>query len=290
LEENVELFKPKLIIAGASAYSREYDYERMRKIADKTEAYLLSDMAHISGLVAAKLIKSPFDFSDVVTTTTHKTLRGPRAGLIFYRKGVKKETKTGPVLYDLEDRINFGVFPCLQGGPHNNTIAAISVSLKEAMEPEFKQYQQQVLKNAKALANQMIKMGYVIVSGGTDTHLMLVDLRSKNIDGARIDAVLEACGITANKNSVPGDTKPFVPGGIRLGTPAMTTRGFVESDFEKVGVFIDRGIQIGLELNKIGENSKKLQTFVDYLKNTKTPKIEELRNEVEKFASKFPMP
>jgi len=289
LEENSQLYRPNLIIAGASAYPREYDYKRMRQIADKVGAILLSDMAHISGLVAAQEIGDPFEYSDIVTTTTHKTLRGPRAGLIFFRKGTRI-VDGQEVPYDFEEKINFAVFPALQGGPHNNTIAAISVALKEALSPEFKQYQRQVKKNAAHLAKSLTSKGYTLVSGGTDNHLMLLDLRPQNIDGARVDAVLEACNITLNKNAVPGDTKPFVPGGVRIGTPAMTTRGLVEADFEKVADFIDRGIKIALKVNAEGENSKKLKTFQSSLESKTYPEIVALKKEVTEFAKKFPMP
>jgi len=290
LAESAELFKPNLIIAGASAYPREYDYKRMREICDAQGSYLLSDMAHISGLVAAQITADPFEYSDIVTTTTHKTLRGPRAGLIYFRKGVKSVEKGVETKYDLEEKINFSVFPSFQGGPHNNTIAGISVALKEALSPEFKQYQIQVKKNAKSLADALVKRGYTLVSGGTDNHLMLVDLRPQTIDGARVDALLEQCDITVNKNSVPGDTKPFVPGGVRLGTPALTTRGLVESDFVKVAEFIDRGIKIAIRINTQGENAKKLKSFKDAVENTKDSEVLALRKEVQDFATKFPMP
>lgn len=293
LEKNALLFKPKLIIAGGSAYPRHYDYERMRKVADSVNAYLLSDMAHISGLVAAKIGPSPFDYSDVVTTTTHKTLRGPRGGLIFYRKGVRSVDKKGnETLYDLESRINSAVFPALQGGPHNHTIAGISVALKEALSPEFKKYQEQVIKNSQTLASELQKLGYTLVSGGTDNHLLLVDLRPQNVDGARVDAVTEKACIYANKNSVPGDTRPFIPGGVRLGTPAMTSRGLVESDFVEVAKFFDRAVNITRKINEelVSQGKKKLSDFQNALKENKYPELEKLREEVEAFSSKFPMP
>ena len=183
MEENAALFRPKLLVAGASAYACLIDYERMRKIADQHKAYLLSDMAHISGLVSAGVIPSPFDYSDIVTTTTHKSLRGPRGAMIFYRKGQRSvNKKTGePVLYDLEDKINFAVFPGLQGGPHNHTIAALATALKQASTPEYKKYQAQVLKNSKKFADTLIQKGYKLVGGGTDTHLVLVDLRPNSV-------------------------------------------------------------------------------------------------------------
>jgi len=278
-----------LIIAGASAYPRDYDYKKMRQIADANDAILLSDMAHISGLVAAGITSNPFEYSDIVTTTTHKTLRGPRSGLIFFRKGVQKVEKGQEIKYDYEEKINWAVFPALQGGPHNNTIAAVSVALHEAMQPEFKQYQIRVKQNAKRLAEHLISKGYKLVSGGTDNHLMLLDLRPQSIDGSRVDSLLDRCHITVNKNAVPGDTKPLVPGGIRLGTPALTTRGLSESDFVQVGDFIDEGIKIAIKYNTIGENGKKLKTFKDYV-TTDHSEIVSLKKKVVEFAKKFDMP
>jgi len=289
LADLAETFRPNLIIAGASAYPRNYDYKKMREVSDINGSYLLADIAHISGLIVAGIGANPFEFADVVTTTTHKTLRGPRAGLIFYRKGVKKVEKGKEILYDYEEKINFSVFPSFQGGPHNNTIAGISVALKEAMSPEFKTYQHQVVKNSKKLAESLLSKGYTLVSGGTDNHLMLVDLRPQNIDGARVDAILEKCDITVNKNSVPGDTRPFVPGGVRLGTPALTTRGFNEKDFEKVAEFIDRGIKAAIKVNAEGENNKLLKTFKEAL-NKEYPEITAIKKDVNVFAKQFPMP
>eukprot|EP01102_Stenamoeba_stenopodia_P001425 TRINITY_DN1123_c0_g1_i1.p1 TRINITY_DN1123_c0_g1~~TRINITY_DN1123_c0_g1_i1.p1 ORF type:complete len:514 (-),score=125.68 TRINITY_DN1123_c0_g1_i1:68-1609(-) len=293
LEKTAALFRPRLIIAGASAYSRDYDYKRMRKIADSVGALLMADIAHISGLAAAGLTTDPFEYSDIVTTTTHKTLRGPRGGMIFYRKGVRSvDAKGNKTLYDLEEKINFAVFPSLQGGPHNNAIAALAVALKEALTPEFKEYQSQVKKNSAHLAKVMMQLGYNLVSGGTDNHLILVDLRAKDIDGARAEKVLEYCNITVNKNAVPGDTKPFVPGGLRVGTPALTSRGLKEADFEKVAHFIDRGISIAIKFNREGENSKRLKDFQESLEKKKSEdsELNALRKEVEAFASSFPMP
>jgi glycine hydroxymethyltransferase len=182
LELLASSFRPKLIIAGASAYSRNYDYKRMRSVCDSVGALLLSDMAHVSGLVAANLVNDPFEYSDIVTTTTHKTLRGPRSGLIFFRKGVQRTTASGKeIMYDLEEKINASVFPGLQGGPHEHTIAAVSTALHESMTPAFVEYQKQVLKNSKHLANELMSKGYKLVSGGTDNHLMLVDAKGKQL-------------------------------------------------------------------------------------------------------------
>ena len=200
LEKNAQLFRPKVIVAGASAYSRVIDYKRMRQIADKVGAYLLSDMAHISGLVSAGVTDSPFPYSDIVTTTTHKSLRGPRGAMIFFRKGIRKVTKKGKEIpYELERKINFSVFPGHQGGPHNHTISALAVALKQCTEPEYIKYQQEVVSNAKHFADALVSKGFKLVSDGTDTHLILVDLRSRNIDGARVEAVLERANIAANK-------------------------------------------------------------------------------------------
>lgn len=291
LEVTARLFRPRLIIAGTSAYSRLIDYPRMRKICDDVKAHLLADMAHISGLVAAKAIPSPFEHSDIVTTTTHKTLRGARAGMIFYRKGVRSvDKKTGKqLLYDFEDKVNAAVFPSLQGGPHNHAIAAVAIALKQANSPMFVEYAQQVLKNSKAMAMSLLQRGYTLVSGGTDNHLVLVDLRPKGIDGARAERVLELVSITANKNTCPGDKSALTPGGLRLGAPALTSRQFKEADFEKVVAFIDEGIQIGLDVKK---KTTKLQEFKDFLINDAevVAKMADLRERVEKFARTFPMP
>merc|ERR1719246_57259 len=184
---------PKILIAGTSAYSRLIDYARMRSIADKSGAYLLADMAHISGLVAGAVVPTPFEFADVVTTTTHKSLRGPRGAMIFYRKGQKGIDKKGnPVMYDYEEKVNFSVFPGLQGGPHNHTIGALATCLKQANTAAFVEYQKQVLSNASRLATELTNIGYQLVSGGTDNHLVLVNLKqSGGIDGARVERILE---------------------------------------------------------------------------------------------------
>lgn len=208
LEKLAEIYRPKVIVAGTSAYSRTIDYPRMREISLKHGAYLLNDMAHISGLVAADVVASPFPHSDIVTTTTHKTLRGPRGAMIFYRKGVRSINKKGDkIMYSLEDSINASVFPGHQGGPHNHTITALAVALKQAKTQEFREYQENVLKNAKALARKLGRdgLGYEIVSGGTDNHLLLVDLKPKEIDGGRVERVLELANVAVNKNTIPGD-------------------------------------------------------------------------------------
>ena len=226
LEKIAKAEKPKLIIAGASAYSRTIHFDKFRKIADILGAYLMVDMAHIAGLVACGLHPSPFPYADFVTTTTHKTLRGPRGGLIFCKEKYAKQ-------------INSAVFPGSQGGPLMHVIAAKAVALKEALEPEFKDYQNHVVNNAKALANTLIQNGIDIVSGGTDNHLLLVDLRKVNLTGKEAEHILDEVGITCNKNTIPRDQEsPFVTSGIRLGTPAITTRGMKEKEMILLGALI----------------------------------------------------
>jgi len=291
LETTASLFRPKMIIAGFSAYSRLLDYDRFRKICDKVNAVLLSDMAHISGLVAGGVIPGPFQHSDVVTTTTHKSLRGVRSGMIFYRKGKKGEDKKGnPIMYDLEAKINGALFPGLQGGPHNHAIGGVATALKQAMSPEFSVYQKQVLANAKTMADSLQEKGYTLVSGGTDNHLVLVNLKaSKNIDGARVETVCNKVFITLNKNSVPSDTSALVPGGVRLGAPALTSRGFVESDFKKVVDMIDEAVEIAREVK---EKTTKLKDFNEFLSTdpTTVSKCAELKSRVNQFANTFPIP
>jgi glycine hydroxymethyltransferase len=289
MEELSDAFRPKLIVAGFSAYSRNLDFARFREVADKHSAYLLSDIAHISGLVASGVIPGPFEHSDIVTTTTHKSLRGPRGAMIFFRKGtrvIKKEKKNIEMPYELEDKVNQSVFPGFQGGPHNHTIAALAVALKLVKTNEFKEYGTQILKNCQVLSKGLTKLGYNIVSGGTDNHLILVDLKGLGIDGARVERVCELSGLALNKNTVPGDKSALVPGGIRLGTPAITSRGFLEKDCEKVVEFVHRAIQIAL---KVKGETKALKDFKDLLNsNVNGFGIGELKKDVEDFASKFP--
>ena len=308
MEELATLYRPKIIIAGASAYSRFIDYARMREICDKTGAYLMSDMAHISGLVAAKVVPSPFAFSDIVTTTSHKSLRGPRGALIFFRRGVRRtDPKTkADVLYNLEGPINTAVFPGHQGGPHNHTIAALAVALKQAQGPEFRAYQERVLANSQALARRLGDpkgkggLGYSLVSGGTDNHLVLVDLKPQGIDGGRVERVLELVGVAANKNTVPGDRSALTPGGLRMGTPAMTTRGFAEGDFGRVADIVDRAVAIAVRVDKAArkdveekglKGAGRLRTFLDYLGDGETDsEIVQLRSEVADWVGTYPLP
>jgi len=283
LSESARLYRPKLIVAGTSAYSRLVDYDKMRAICDEHGAYMLADMAHVSGLVAAGVVPSPFDTADVVTTTTHKSLRGPRGAMIFYRKGAKADgTK-----YELEDAINFAVFPGLQGGPHNHTITALATALKQCSAPGYKAYQEQVMTNASSMADALLAKGYALVSGGTDNHLVLVDLKnSKKIDGARVEAVLELANIACNKNTIPGDKSALSPGGVRLGAPALTTRGFEAKDFETVIDLFDRGVEIALAIKSEGG---KLKDFRAKLKEpAHAASIAQLKSDVSAFASGFP--
>ncbi|SFB28247.1 glycine hydroxymethyltransferase [Acetitomaculum ruminis DSM 5522] len=247
--------KPKMIIAGASAYARTIDFKKFRQIADEVGAYLMVDMAHIAGLVAAGLHPSPIGFADVVTTTTHKTLRGPRGGLILSSK-------------EIAEKFNFNkaIFPGIQGGPLMHVIAGKAVCFKEALQPSFKEYQSQIIKNAKVLCNGLKKEGIKIVSGDTDNHLMLLDLTPKNLTGKEVEKLLDMAHITANKNTIPNDPQSsFVTSGIRLGTPAATTRGLVEEDFEEVAK------AIAFVINE-GESA-----------------VEKSRQIVEKLTNKYPL-
>jgi glycine hydroxymethyltransferase len=295
LEKRAKMFLPKLLIAGGSAYPREWDYKRMRNIADSVGALLMVDMAHVSGLVAGGVAANPFEFADVVTSTTHKTLRGPRSGMIF-----------GKVEY--MEQINAAVFPSLQGGPHNHQIGALAVALKEAQQPEFAEYAQAVVINARALGEGLKKRGHVLATGGTDNHILLWDVRHFGLTGSKVDTVLEYVSITANKNSLPGDVSAINPGGVRLGTPALTTRGLKEDDFDHVAEFLHRACELAVQAQKIAEievqaqldddttsrKSKKvlLKDFKRVLNNNEEigQNIEKLKEAVESFSTPFYMP
>lgn len=293
LEKNAQLYRPKILVAGTSAYCRLIDYARMRKIADSVGAYLVVDIAHISGLVASGVIPSPFEHADVVTTTTHKSLRGPRGAMIFFRKGVRSvNAKTGKeVLYDLEDPINFSVFPGHQGGPHNHTITALAVALKQANTPDFKAYQKQVVDNAKALENKFKADGHTLVSGGTDSHMVLLDLRPFSLDGARVEVVLELMNIACNKNAIPGDKSALTPCGIRIGTPAMTSRGFGTAEFERVADYIIQAIKIAREVqDSLPKEANKLKDFRAKVQAGEVEKINALKKEIREWSTTFPLP
>jgi glycine hydroxymethyltransferase len=256
----------------------------MRQIADRIGAIFMVDMAHISGLVAGRAVASPFAYADVVTSTTHKTLRGPRSGMIFAKR---------PYM----DRINAAVFPALQGGPHNHQIGALAVALKEAADPSFAQYAHQVIANAQALAAALQAKGHVLATGGTDNHLMLWNVRHLCLTGSKVEKVLELASMTVNKNAITGDTSALNPGGVRLGTPALTSRGLREEDFRQVATFLDRGAEIALSAQERAAAAKSdgkvlYKDFVATLTSDveTAAAIVKLREEVEQFATSFPMP
>jgi glycine hydroxymethyltransferase len=273
MEERARLFMPKLLICGASAYPRDIDFARFRKVADAIGAYLMCDMAHVSGLVASQLISDPFEFCDIVTTTTHKSLRGLRAGMIYFKK-------------EHEEVIDFAVFPGLQGGPHENAIGAIAVQLKEVMTPEFVEYSKQVQANAKALADGLKSHGYRLMTDGTDNHLVLWDLTPAKLTGSKMEKLYEMCAITVNKNTVATDKSAMNPHGVRLGSPALTTRGFMEEDFHKVADFLHRGVVIAQRIQTVSGPK-----IVEFLKHLETDEeLVALRKDVMEFAQSFPMP
>ncbi len=274
LRRRAFLFQPKCIIAGGSAYPRDWDYEEFSKIAKEVGAYLLVDMAHISGLVATNEAKNPFLYADVVTTTTHKSLRGPRSGMIFSRK-------------ELSEKIDFAVFPTLQGGPHNNVISAVAVALKEASTPEFHQYIIDVKNNAKKMAELFMDLNYDVQTNGTDNHLLLLNLRNQNITGSKVEYILEQAGISVNKNTIIGDKSALSPSGIRIGLCAMTTRGINEEDCNEIVHFIHRLIQFAKTIHE-----KKLMDFKTRVDQYQTDKNEnefkKIKEEIVTFTNKFP--
>jgi len=272
LEQQARLFRPKMIICGASAYPRDFDYPRFRQIADDVGALLMCDMAHVSGLVATGDITSPFPYCDIVTTTTHKTLRGPRSGMIF----VRKEGGKDKLIHDT-------VFPGLQGGPHNHQIAGVAHQLYCAAQPEFKRYIEQVKRNASVLGEEMVNMGYHVCTGGTDNHLILVSLRNQGITGSKMEKVCEEANISLNKNAVYGDKNPMSPSGIRLGTSAITTRGLKEDDVRQVAQFLDRAAKIAVEIQ--AAYGKPLRSFNKGVVGNE--KINALKEEVIEFIGKF---
>ena len=269
LEKRALLFRPKCIIAGGSAYPRDWDYEKFSEIAKKVGAYLLVDMAHTAGLIASKQLNNPFLFADIVTTTTHKSLRGPRSGMIFSKE-------------KYADKIDFAVFPSLQGGPHNNVISAVAVALKEAKHPEFIEYSIRVINNCKILGEELHNKGYELSTGGTDNHLLLVNLRNKFITGSKAEYVLEKAMISVNKNTIIGDKSALSPGGIRIGLCALTTRGLDENNCRCVATFIDRAIKIGqdIRVTKLAD----FKTNLDGLMDNPDSEISKLREEVIHFS------
>lgn len=272
--------KPKLIICGASAYSRDWDYERLRDIADKVKALLLADIAHPSGLIAAKLLNDPLPYCHIVTSTTHKTLRGPRGGIIMMGRDFDNPfglTTPKGAVRKMSSLLDSAVFPGTQGGPLEHVIAAKAVAFGEALTPEFRAYGEQVIRNARRMAEAFVDRGYHLISGGTDNHSMLIDLRSKGITGKEAENALIKADITLNKNMVPFDDKsPFVTSGIRIGTPAITTRGLIEEQMEKIVDLIDRLIMNKDNEAIIGEVKKEvndmMSTYPLFAQNTLTEK------------------
>merc|ERR1712113_600072 len=264
------VFRPAMILCGASAYPRE--------IADEVGAYLMADIAHISGLVATGQHPSPFEYCDVVTTTTHKSLRGPRAGMIFF--------KYSDVIPDIKERIDMAVFPALQGGPHNHQIGGLAVQLLEVQSESFKEYSKAVVENARTLGETLISKGHKLASDGTDNHLVLWDLRPHGLTGSKVEKVCEVCSISLNRNAVHGDASALSPGGVRIGTPAMTTRGCTTEDFKAIGLFLDRCCQIALKVQQ--EKGKKLKDFEAGIE--KNADVLALKAEVEAWASSFGYP
>merc|ERR1711970_381326 len=278
LRKNALVFRPAMIIAGFSAYPRILDFSKFRAIADEVGAILMADIAHISGLVATGLHMSPFEFCDVVTTTTHKSLRGPRAGMIFYKYSDK--------IPDIKDRIDMAVFPALQGGPHNHQIGGLACQLLEVNTPDFVEYSKNVKTNAATLAEALMAKGHKLATDGTDNHLVLWDLRPHGLTGSKVEKVCEMASISLNRNAVHGDASALYPGGVRVGTPAMTTRGCGAAEFKKIAEFLDRCCQIALKIQS--EKGKKLKDFEDGLKDNAD--VVALKKEVEAWATGFGYP
>jgi len=269
LRKTALVFRPAMIIAGFSAYPRVLDFAKFRAIADEVGALLMADIAHISGLVATGQHPSPFEHCDVVTTTTHKSLRGPRSGMIFY--------KYSDNIPDIKDRIDMAVFPALQGGPHNHQIGALAAQLLEVDTPEFVEYSKCVVQNANSLASALQAKGHKLAADGTDNHLVLWDVRPHGLTGGKVEKVCEAASISLNRNAVHGDVSALSPGGVRIGSPAMTTRGCGPKDFEKIAEFLDRVCQIAIKVQTA--KGKKLKDFEDGLFDNSD--VVELRKEVE---------
>merc|ERR1712072_676123 len=278
LRQTALVFRPAMIIAGFSAYPRVVDFAKFKEIADEVGAYLTADIAHISGLVATKQHPSPFPYADVVTTTTHKSLRGSRAGMIFFKYSEKYP--------DIKERIDMAVFPALQGGPHNHQIGALACQLLEVATPEFKAYSKQVVENSATLAKTLQEKGHKLASDGTDNHLVLWDLRPHGLTGSKVEKVCECASISLNKNTVPGDASALSPGGVRIGAPAMTTRGCTAEDFKAIGGFLHRCCEICVNIQKV--KGKKLKDFEAGLEGNK--EIAALKADVEAWAIKFGYP
>merc|ERR1719360_32805 len=278
LRESALVFRPAMILCGASAYPRVVEWAKFREIAEECGALLMADIAHISGLVATGQHPSPFEHCDVVTTTTHKSLRGPRSGMIFFKYSEK--------IPDIKERIDMAVFPGLQGGPHNHQIGGLAVQLLEVTSDSFKEYSKQVVVNARTLGEELKAKGHKLASDGTDNHLVLWDLRPHGLTGSKLEKVCEVCSISLNRNAVHGDASALSPGGVRIGAPAMTTRGCDAERFKQIAAFLDRCCQIALKVQQ--EKGKKLKDFEAGLETN--PDVLALKKEVEAWASGFGYP
>jgi len=279
LLKTAKVFRPAMIICGASAYPRIVDFVKFKEVCDQVDCLLMADIAHISGLVATGTHPSPWAHCDIVTTTTHKSLRGPRAGMIFFKYTDK--------IPDIKDRIDMAVFPALQGGPHNHQIGALAAQLLEVNTPDFVEYSKQVIVNSQVLAATLMEKGHKVATDGTDNHLVLWDLRPHGLTGGKVEKVCEAASISLNRNTVHGDVSALSPGGVRIGSPAMTTRGCMEADFVQVAIFLDRCCQIALEVQKA--KGKKLAEFEKGLGDD-NKELMELKAEVEAWSLQWGFP
>lgn len=294
LEKQAREVKPKILVAGGTAYPREIDHERMGAIAHSVGAFYMADMAHEAGLVAAGVNASPFPYADVVTMTTHKTLRGPRGAMIFSRRQPNFDLKKHDSSWagdDLANEIDFSVFPGMQGGPHMHSIAGIAVALGEVLAPEFKDYAKQVVVNARRLAGELESRGYDLVTGGTDKHLLLIDLRNKGVSGWVAAWALEAAGIIVNRNTVPGETaSPFYPSGVRIGTAAVTTRGMKEKEMEMIAEWIDKAVsqvvEVRLPQDKV-ERARFTRKFVEQVHELE--ELNQIKENVKALTDKYPL-
>jgi glycine hydroxymethyltransferase len=282
LQKDFDAFRPDILVCGGSAYPKDFDYKKYREIAGET--YLMMDMAHVSGIIAAGLMNNPFEYCDVVTTTTHKILRGPRSAMIFYKKIVIKNG----VEINVKNLIDFAVFPGLQGGPHNQKIGALAVALKQASSPEYSTYIRNVLENAKTLCSRFQELGYKLVMNGTESHMILICL--ENVGGMEVQRVCELASISVNKNCIPTDKSPLRPTGLRLGTPALTTRGFSSADFIKVANLVDEAIKISIDLSRECKNEKDLDIELFEKKAAESVLIKDLKQRICDFTCKFPIP
>lgn len=279
-------YKPKLIWCGATAYSREIEFEKFAEIADSIDAYLAADIAHIAGLIVGGVHKSPVPYVHIITTTTHKTLRGPRGAMIMVtKKGLQKDA-------DLPHKIDHAIFPGLQGGPHNHTTAGIAVALKEASKPEFKDYAAQIVKNAKAMAEEFIANGIKIVSGGTDNHLMVLNLSEQGSLGAQLEYAMDIAHMTANKNTIPADpASPYYPSGLRLGTPALTSRGMKEQEMKQIAKWIIQIIDHIKEYKLPSEKEKRVEFMKQFKEKMKSDKfLRKIAQEVIELTNNFKVP